>query len=66
MNRKLADVQPGLRKGRGIREQIANGSSQKQESSGKKKKSAFALLTMPKPVIMWITTNRGKVLKRGE
>ena len=35
MNRELADVQAGFRKGRGTRDQIANiaGSSKKQESS---------------------------------
>ena len=40
------------------------GSSQKQESS--KKTSTSALLTMPKPLIVWITTNFGKFLKRRE
>ena len=34
-------------------------SSKKQESS-----STSALLTMPKPLTMWITTNPGKFLKR--
>ena len=33
-------------------------SSNKQESS--KKTSTSALLTMPKPLIVWITTNCGK------
>ena len=40
------------------------GSSKKQESS--RKTSASALLTMPKPVTVWITTNCGKFFKRGE
>ena len=40
------------------------GSSKKQESS--RKTSTSALLTMPKPLIMWITTNCGKFLKRWE
>ena len=39
------------------------GSSKKQESS-RKKTSTFALLTMPKPLNMWITTNYGKFWKR--
>ena len=34
------------------------GSSKKQDSS--RKKSTSALLTMPKPLIVWITTNCGK------
>ena len=43
---------------------ISVGSSKKQESSGKT--STFALLTMPKPLTVWITTNCGKFLKRWE
>ena len=38
------------------------GSSKKQESS--RKISTSALLTMPKPLTVWITTNCGKFLKR--
>ena len=30
------------------------------------KTSTFALLTMPKPLTVWITTNFGKFLKRWE
>ena len=40
------------------------GLSKKQESS--RKTSISALLTMPKPLIVWITTNCGKFLKRRE
>ena len=40
------------------------GSKKKQESS--RKTSTFALLTMPKPLTMWITTYCGKFLKRWE
>ena len=40
------------------------GSSKKQESS--RKTSTSALLTMPKPLTVWITTNFGKLLKRWE
>ena len=40
------------------------GSSKKQESS--RKTSTSALLTMPKPSILWITTNYGKFFKRWE
>ena len=40
------------------------GSSKKQE--GSRKTSISALLTMPKPLTVWITTNYGKFLKRWE
>ena len=40
------------------------GSWKKQESS--RKASISALLTMPKPLTVWITTNCGKFLKRWE
>ena len=39
------------------------GSSKKQESSGKT--SISALLTMPKPLTVWITINCGKFLEMG-
>ena len=42
----------------------SGGSSKEQESS--RKISTSALLTMPKPLTMWITTNCGKFLKRRE
>ena len=60
VNRELPDVQAGFRKGRGTREQIAKsvGSWKKQESS--RKTSISALLTMPKPLTVWITINCGK------
>ena len=61
MNHELPDIQAGFRKDRGIRDQIANifyGSSKKQESS--RKTSITALLTMPKPLTVWITINCGK------
>ena len=41
------------------------GSLKKQENS-RKKTSTSALLTTPKPLTVWITTNRGKFLKRWE
>ena len=42
----------------------SDGSLKKQESS--RKTSISALLTMPKPFIVWITTNCGKFWKRRE
>ena len=60
VNHELPDIQAGFRKGRGIRHQIANilWIIKKQESS--RKTSISALLTMPKPLTMWITINSGK------
>ena len=60
VNRELPDVQAGFRKGRGTRDQIANihWIMEKQESS--RKTSISALLTMPKPLTVWITINCGK------
>ena len=60
VNREIPDVQAGFRKGRGTRDQIAKsiGSSKKQESS--RKTSMSALLTMLKPLTVWITRNCGK------
>ena len=66
VNRELPDVQAGFRKGRGpmIKLPTSVGSLKKQESSKKKKKSTSALLTMPKPLTVWITKNCGKFWKR--
>ena len=60
MNCELADVQGGFRKGRGTRDQIANirWIIKKEESS--RKTSISALLTMPKPLTVWVTVNCGK------
>ena len=60
VNLELPDIQTGFRKGRGTRDQIANicWIIKKQESS--KKTSICALLTMPKPLTVWITINCGK------
>ena len=66
VNRELPDVQASFRKGRGTRDQIANirwimekarEFQKKQESS--RKTSISALLTMSKPLTVWITINCG-------
>ena len=66
MNRELPDVQVGFRKGRGTRDQITNilWIMEKQESFTET--STSSLLTMPKPLTVWIKTNFGKFLKRWE
>ena len=66
MNHELAGVQAGFRKGRISRDQIANivWIIKKKESS--RKTYISVLLTMPKPLTVWITTNCGKFFKRWE
>ena len=61
VNHELSDVQAVFRKRRGTRDQIANirWIMEKQESS--RKTSISALLTMPKPLTVWITRNCGKI-----
>ena len=60
VNHELPDVQDDFRKSRGTKDQIANirWIMEKQESS--RKTSISALLTMPKPLTVWITRNCGK------
>ena len=60
MNCELPDVQAGFRKAEEpeIKMPTSAGSWKKQESS--RKASISALLTMPKPLTVWITINCGK------
>ena len=59
VNSEPPDVQASFRKGRGTRDQNANIRwIIKKESS--RKTSISALLTMPKPLTVWITINYGK------
>ena len=60
MNHELPDVQAGFRKGRGIRDQIANIRWIMEKAESSRKISISALLTMPKPLTVWITRNCGK------
>ena len=64
MNCELPDVQLDLEKAEEpeIKLPASTISSQKQESS--RKASTSALLTIPKPLAMWITTNCGKFFRR--
>ena len=65
VNRELSDVQAGFRKGRGTRDPIAN-ICWIIEKAREFKKSSTSSLTTLKPLIVWITTNCGKFLKRWE
>ena len=76
VNRELPDVQAGFRKGRGTRDQIANiyWLNEKAREFQKniyfcfidyakaRKTSTSALLTMPKPLTVWISTDCGNVM----
>ena len=63
VNCELPDVHAGFRKGRGTRDQIANIRWIIQKAREfQKNTSISALLTMPKPLTMWITIN-WKILK---
>ena len=67
VNCEFTDVQAGFRKGRGTRDQITNIQwIIKKAGEFQKKTSTSALLTMPKPLTVWITTNCGKFFKRWE
>ena len=58
VNCELPDVQAGFRKSRGTRDQIANINwIIKKAREFQKTPSISALLTMPKPLIVWITIN---------
>ena len=76
VNQELPDVQAGFRKGRGTRDQIANIRWIMEKAREFQKNIYFcfidyakafdcvyhtsALLTMPKPLTVWITTNCGQ------
>ena len=60
MNRELPDVQAGFRKGRGTRDQIAN--IHWIIKKAREFQNTSALLTVPVPLTVWITTN-WKILK---
>ena len=61
VNRELPDVQAAFRKGRGTRDQIVNICWIIEKlREFHKKTSISALLTMSKPLTVWITTNCGK------
>ena len=60
VNRELPVVQAGFRKGTGTRDQIANIHWIIEKAREFQKTSISPLLTMPKPLTVWITINCGK------
>ena len=63
MNCELPDVQAGFRKGRVTRDQTAN-IRWLIKKAREFQSSISALLTMPKPLTVWMTINCGKFWKR--
>ena len=66
VNHELPDVQAGFRKGRGTRDQIANIRWIIKKAREFRKISVSVLLTMPKPLTVWIPINCGKFFKSWE
>ena len=65
VNQELPDVQAGLRKGRGTRDQIANICWVIEKARGLQKNVYFCFIDYVKTFV-WITTNCGKFFKRWE
>ena len=57
VNQERPDVQTGFKKGRGIRDQIANIRRSTEKQGNLRRKISSASLTTPKPLTVWITTN---------
>ena len=66
MNGKFPDVQAGFRRGRGIRDQIAAIHWTVEITRELQENIYFYFIDYTKPLIVWITTNCRKVLKRWE
>ena len=66
MNYEIPNVQPGFRKGRGTRDEIANIRWITERARELQKTSISALFVTPKSLIVWITTDCEKFLKRWE
>ena len=60
LNWECPDVQAGFRKGRGTRDQSANIRWIVEKAREFRNTSTSALLTVPKPLTVWITINCGK------
>ena len=66
VNHELTDVQAGFIKGKGTRDKIANICWIIKKARQFQKNIYFVLLTMSKPLTVWITTICGIFLKRWE
>ena len=66
MNCELPDVKAGFRKGRGIRDQIANNCWMIKKAREFQKNIYFCFIDYAKPLTVRITINCGKFFKRWE
>ena len=66
VNWEFPDVQTGFRKGIETRDWIVNINWNINKEREFQKNIYFCLMTMPKPLTVWITTNYGKFWKRWE
>ena len=66
MNREFPDIQAEFRKGSRTRGQAANICGIREKAREFQKTSTSALLTIPKPLTVWVTTNCGEFFKRWE
>ena len=55
VNRELPDFQAGFRKGRRTRDKLPTSAGSWKKQASSRKTSISALLTMPKPLTVWIT-----------
>ena len=66
VNRELPDVQAGFRKGRAMRDQIANICWIMEKAREFQKNIYFSFIDYAKALTVWITINCGKFWKRWE
>ena len=57
MNHELPDVKAGFRKGRGTRIKLPTSVGSQKKTENYRKASTSDLLTIAKPLTVWITTN---------
>ena len=60
MNRELPDVQAGFKKADELEVKMPTSAGSSKKQGSYRKTSISALLTMPKPLTVWITINCGK------
>ena len=65
MNQELPDIKAGFRKSRGTRDQIANICWIIKKGRVPEKHLISALLTMPKPLTVWITKLKRNLKEMG-
>ena len=65
VNHEFADVRLDLEKAEALEIKLPTSAGSKKQKSSRKT-STSPLLTMPKPLTVWITTNCGKFFKRWE